>query len=228
MTHSRSTWNGEMSFHRSNICCPRDCVSRHNGGTSGAPLKPLRVDSALSCHQTCMWKQNFFQDCNDLLKLKVCKKIYYRCIFPKPYTFITITLILPIHPYPTRPFTIPYPHHPFPPTCLSFCYPLCSPSVPHPTNAHWENYVSISFHIEWDMIVVTVFLQILNQMEFHLVQNRKKNCFCLKTVHYRLCDASPLGFLLWAQKYFRKLNLSKIVITLLNDWFSIKWNWDRC
>ena len=24
-----------------NICCPRDCVSRHNGGTSGAPLKPL-------------------------------------------------------------------------------------------------------------------------------------------------------------------------------------------
>ena len=30
-----------------NICCPRDCVSRHNGGTSGAPLKPLRVDSVL-------------------------------------------------------------------------------------------------------------------------------------------------------------------------------------
>ena len=33
-----------------NICCPRDCVSRHNGGTSGAPLKPLRVDSALNIH----------------------------------------------------------------------------------------------------------------------------------------------------------------------------------
>ena len=30
-----------------NMCCPRDCVSRHNGGTSGTPLKPLRVDSAL-------------------------------------------------------------------------------------------------------------------------------------------------------------------------------------
>ena len=30
-----------------NICCPKDCVSRHNGGTAGAPLKPLRVDSAL-------------------------------------------------------------------------------------------------------------------------------------------------------------------------------------
>ena len=30
-----------------NICCPRDCVSRHNGGTSGAPLKPFRDDSAL-------------------------------------------------------------------------------------------------------------------------------------------------------------------------------------
>ena len=30
-----------------NICCPRDCVSRYNGGTSGVPLKPLRDDSAL-------------------------------------------------------------------------------------------------------------------------------------------------------------------------------------
>ena len=29
-----------------NICCPRDWVSRHNGGTAGAPLKPLRDDSA--------------------------------------------------------------------------------------------------------------------------------------------------------------------------------------
>ena len=35
---------------------------------------------------------------------------------------------------------------------------------------HWENYISISFHIQWDMIAVTVFLSILNQMEFHLVQ----------------------------------------------------------
>ena len=30
--------------------------------------------------------------------------------------------------------------------------------------------------IEWDMIIVTVFLSILNQIEFHLVQNRKENC----------------------------------------------------
>ena len=35
------------SFAQFFICCPRDCVSRHNGGTSGAPFKPLRVDSAL-------------------------------------------------------------------------------------------------------------------------------------------------------------------------------------
>ena len=41
---------------------------------------------------------------------------------------------------------------------------------------HWENYVSISFNIEWDMIVVTVYLSILNQMELRLVQNRKENC----------------------------------------------------
>ena len=44
-------------------------------------------------------------------------------------------------------------------------------------NIHWENNISISFHIEWDMIVVTVFLSILNQLEFHLVQNWKKNCY---------------------------------------------------
>ena len=34
------------------ICCPRDCVSRHNGGTSGAPFKPPRVDSALRALST--------------------------------------------------------------------------------------------------------------------------------------------------------------------------------
>ena len=41
---------------------------------------------------------------------------------------------------------------------------------------HWENYVSISFQIEWDMIGVTGFILILNRMEFHLVQNQKKTC----------------------------------------------------
>ena len=35
-----------------NISCPRDCVSRHNGGASGAPLRPLRVDSALRALST--------------------------------------------------------------------------------------------------------------------------------------------------------------------------------
>ena len=35
-----------------NICCPRDCVSRHNGGSAGAPLKPLRDDSALRALST--------------------------------------------------------------------------------------------------------------------------------------------------------------------------------
>ena len=39
-----------------------------------------------------------------------------------------------------------------------------------------ENYTNNSFHIQWDVIVVTIFLPILNQMEFHLVQNRKENC----------------------------------------------------
>ena len=35
-----------------NICCLRDCVSRHNGGTSGAPLKPFRDDSVLRALST--------------------------------------------------------------------------------------------------------------------------------------------------------------------------------
>ena len=41
---------------------------------------------------------------------------------------------------------------------------------------HCENYPSNSFYIEWDMIIVTVSISILNQMEFHLVQNPKENC----------------------------------------------------
>ena len=44
------------------------------------------------------------------------------------------------------------------------------------SRVHWENYISNSFQIERDMIVVTVFLLILNQIVIHLVQNRKKNC----------------------------------------------------
>ena len=35
-----SEFNPFMPTGAFNICCPRDCVSRHNGGTSGAPLKP--------------------------------------------------------------------------------------------------------------------------------------------------------------------------------------------
>ena len=39
--------------------------------------------------------------------------------------------------------------------------------------------------IEWDMIVVTVFLSILNQMEFNLVQNWKENCQKITPLHLR-------------------------------------------
>ena len=46
------TVNPFMPIGAFNICCPRDCVSRHNGGTSGTPLKPLRVDSALRALST--------------------------------------------------------------------------------------------------------------------------------------------------------------------------------
>ena len=45
-------YNPLMPSGAFNICCPRDCVSRHNGGTLGAPLKPLRVVSALRALST--------------------------------------------------------------------------------------------------------------------------------------------------------------------------------
>ena len=43
-------------------------------------------------------------------------------------------------------------------------------------SVHLDNYISISFQVEWCMIVVTDFLSILNQMDFHLVQNRGEDC----------------------------------------------------
>ena len=36
----RLTINPFMPTGAFNICCPRDCVSRHNGGTTGSPLIP--------------------------------------------------------------------------------------------------------------------------------------------------------------------------------------------
>ena len=34
---SREALNPFVPAVAFNICCPRDCVSRHNGGTKGAP-----------------------------------------------------------------------------------------------------------------------------------------------------------------------------------------------
>ena len=48
----RHSFNPFMPTSAFNICCPRDCVSWHNGGTAGAPLKPLRDDSALRALST--------------------------------------------------------------------------------------------------------------------------------------------------------------------------------
>ena len=38
--NSTEVFNPFMSTAAFNICCPRDCISRHNGGTAGAPLNP--------------------------------------------------------------------------------------------------------------------------------------------------------------------------------------------
>ena len=45
------------------MCCQRDCVSWHNGGTPGAPLKPLRDDSASGTYRTPCIYQNNALDC---------------------------------------------------------------------------------------------------------------------------------------------------------------------
>ena len=81
---------------------------------------------------------------------------------------------------------------------------------------HWENYISIFFQIEWDMIVVTVFLSILNQMEFHLVQKLKlspgsypnqfeiKSKYCFLSVpqeHARKLTLKPVVCLLWIKSF---------------------------
>ena len=45
----------------------------------------------------------------------------------------------------------------------SICPPLYwEISASRTADVHWENYISISFHIEWDIIVVTVFLPIIS------------------------------------------------------------------
>ena len=52
----------------SSICCPRDCISRHNGGTAGAPLKPLRM-LELGCENATVGK-------NGLSTLGSCKSLF--------------------------------------------------------------------------------------------------------------------------------------------------------
>ena len=47
----------------------------------------------------------------------------------------------------------------------------CGRKFLRPPLGSTEKTIYISFHIEWNMIVVTFFLSILNQMEFNLVQN---------------------------------------------------------
>ena len=90
----------------------------------------------------------------------------------------------------------------------SWSSPSYLPPITHhllsPSHLHWENYIFISFHVEWDMIVVTVFLSILNQMEFHSVQNRKENChhdhikFNLKEKGIILSERMPKCPVWWA------------------------------
>ena len=95
---------------------------------------------------------------------------------------------------------------------------------------HWENYTFISFHIEWDVIVVTVLLLILNQMEFHLVQNRKENCHH-DHIPFNVRGNGILVFSVYTkcQLYDTKLwMLIRLSCTVTNMqdfcFFDVKWN----
>ena len=71
-----------------------------------------------------------------------------------------------------------------------------------------ENYTSNSFHIEWDMITVTVYLSILNQMEFHscIISNRNQIVFII----FRLIRDSKQTRLLFNQSEDSKYNLISV------------------
>ena len=55
------------------------------------------------------------------------------------------------------------------------------------------NVKNISFKIQWNRIAVTVFLLILNQMEFHLVQNREEN-YHLDHIPFKLIGIGNIFF----------------------------------
>ena len=87
---------------------------------------------------------------------------------------------------------------------------------------NWEHYIPIYFQIEWDMIVVTVFLSILNQMEFRLVQDWKENCtydhipFNMKGKGDTVCDS------VYSQRNLFEILFNQTEISFylpFSDWF---------
>ena len=103
---------------------------------------------------------------------------------------------------------------------------------------HWEDYISLSFQIEWDMIVVTVFLSILNQIDFPLAKNRKENChhdhipFNVKGKGNIVFSGLPRG--IWSmclqiiEPYVSsRIKWNKLIALTFSEWFDtkrIKWN----
>ena len=76
----RVTFNPFLPTVAFNICCPSDCVSRHNGGTAGAPLKPLRDDSALRALSSPRGSQSLGQQ---MLNATVGKNVSLPGVFPR-------------------------------------------------------------------------------------------------------------------------------------------------
>ena len=79
-----------------------------------------------------------------------------------------------------------------------------------------EKTLSISFRIEWDLIVVTIFRSILNQMDFHLVLNRKEN-YHHDHIPFTVKGNGNIVFSVHTEKPFRNvinLNRNEILFTI--------------
>jgi len=86
-----------------NIYSPRDCVSRHNGGTLGAPLKPLRVDSALRLYHAYLTDN---ETCSSIRIFIVEDNAIQICIKLKNYMYEEVRILFqwyaPTHIYVLR------------------------------------------------------------------------------------------------------------------------------
>ena len=92
-------------------------------------------------------------------------------------------------------------------SCIRYLYW----SIPTCEALHWENCIFISFQFEWDMIVVTVFLPIFNQMELHFVQNREEY-FHQDHILFNLKGNENTVFSVYTSSFWKLLTIRRTAI----------------